>query len=60
MFKMPNIILTTFQPKVKNNRENGSKLSNLWTLFSRKKEKPTQKGQFSACSQSETDHRWER
>ena len=45
MFKMPNIILTTFQPKVKNNRENGSKLSNLWTLFSRKKEKPTQKNE---------------
>ena len=44
-FKMPNIILTTFQPKVKNNRENGSKLSNLWTLFSRKKEKPTQKNE---------------
>jgi hypothetical protein len=42
MFKMPNIILTTFQPKVKNTRENGSKLSNLWNLFSRKKEKPSQ------------------
>ena len=42
MFKMPNIILTTFQPKVKNNRENGSKLSNLWNIFSRKKEKPSQ------------------
>ena len=45
MFKMPNIILTTFQPKVKNNRENGSKLSNLWTLISRKKEKPIQKNE---------------
>ena len=45
IFKMPNIILTTFQPKVKNTKENGSKLSNLWNLFSRKKEKPTPKNE---------------
>lgn len=45
MFKMPNIILTTFQPKMKNNKENGSKLSNLWNLFSRKKEKPAPKNE---------------
>ena len=45
-FKMPNIILTTFQPKVKNNKENGGKLSGLLNLFSRKKEKPTQKNEY--------------
>ena len=45
MFKMPNIILTTFQPKVKNTKENGSKLPNLWNLFSRKKEKLSPKNE---------------
>ena len=28
---------------MKNTKENGSKLSNLWNIFSRKKEKPSQK-----------------
>lgn len=43
-FKMPNIILTTFQPIVKDNKENGGKLSRLWNLFSsRKKEKQIEK-----------------
>jgi hypothetical protein len=41
---MPNIILTTFQSKIKDNKENGGKLSGLWNLFSsRKKEKPIEK-----------------
>ena len=51
-FKMPNIILTTFQPKVKNIKENGGKLSALLNLFSRKKEKPTQKNE---CEESPKD-----
>ena len=50
------MILTTFQPKTKDNKENGGKLSRLWNLFSsRKKEKPIEKTEEIKDEEEPTD-----